>query len=185
MGTSEANRRWKEKNKDYFKQYRAANREKLLQQDKDYYAANKDEINEQRRVEYAENEVTREQIKETQRGRYSKHKQRILDDNKRRAKQKRERIYKVALHYGCQNPSCKWDGEFIPSQLEFHHLQAGEKEYNVSGMCGRSDDKIAAEINKCCVLCACCHVAVTVGAITYDGPSCCVNESLEPQGELL
>jgi hypothetical protein len=102
-----------------------------------------------------------------------KNKDPILKRNKDRFVKNRNKIKEIALHYGCQCPECKWNGEFNSPQLHFHHKDATTKQYSVSAMGGMSLKRIAKEINKCCVLCACCHAAVTAGTMKIPDSSIC------------
>ena len=95
---------------------------------------------------------------------YQAHRQEIL--NKQRETKKLIDI--VAIAYGCQNPGCCWRGSFVASQLTFHHYDPTEKNKDskssrrskcVCNMISSSREKIAAEINKCVVLCQNCHNA--------------------------
>lgn len=177
-GSAEAKRKWREKHPNYARQWREKNRDKKCQADREYYALNKAQISEKKKQAYKNNENLRQQYKDRQRAKYKENPMIILAANDRRRRAQREKIVAIALYYGCQNSMCAWGMEFIPSQLDFHHLD-GEKKYNVSQMTNHCDKKIAEEINKCCVLCKCCHAAVTVGHIVYDGDRCLVDEHLQ------
>lgn len=87
----------------------------------------------------------------------------------RRSEAYRENVYKnrnarkgvikeYVWNYLLAHP-CTECGEGDPRLLEFHHLDATQKEYNVSELVnGRySLERIQQEINKCVVLCANCH----------------------------
>lgn len=91
------------------------------------------------------------------------------DSYDRRSEVYRENIYKnrsvrrgvakeYVWNYLLAHP-CTECGESDPRLLEFHHLDATTKEYNVSELVnGRySLERIQQEINKCVVLCANCH----------------------------
>ena len=149
------------------------------QLDREYYLRHKEEIREKRNRAY-QGEI-RDKAIERSRKRYAENPEKVLLDNKLRKQARRKRIGEIAIYYGCQNPNCKWFCGFLPCQLQFHHLTPAEKEASISSMAGWSDENVAQEINKCCVLCACCHMAVKFGGTSYDGPPCLVNESLEIQ----
>ncbi len=87
---------------------------------------------------------------------------------------------KIALAYGCRNPKCKWKGTFHPAQLEFHHFDPTLKKFQIGKAADYSFKAIAAEINKCIVLCACCHALFHVGLVTLSESYICrINENLE------
>jgi transposase len=55
--------------------------------------------------------------------------------------------------------------------LEFHHLDPAVKRFSLSHRgVARSLEKARAEASKCALLCANCHAAVEVGALTLGGP---------------
>jgi len=58
--------------------------------------------------------------------------------------------------------SCKKCGENHPAALQFHHLNPGEKDMNISETIhnGWSKKKIQKEMAKCIVLCANCHAKI-------------------------
>lgn len=55
---------------------------------------------------------------------------------------------------------CADCGQQHPATLQFHHLNSDIKEFNISDAVrmGTSPEKIKAEIDKCIVLCANCHI---------------------------
>jgi hypothetical protein len=172
-----ARKKWSENHPDYREQYKASGLRKGS--DARYYKTNKGAINEKRRDQYQTNADARQTIIGRSRDYYAANTEKVLAANKARLLKRREKIAAIALHYGCQNPDCQWEGAFIPAQLQFHHLVPGEKEYNVSAMAGMTQKRIATEINKCCVLCACCHIAIRTGDLIYQGVPCHVNEDLD------
>ncbi len=76
------------------------------------------------------------------------------------------RIYekKAATYEYVQNIKsqlcCVDCGERHPAALQFHHLNAEDKQFNISDAVrrGTSLDRIKKEISKCIVLCANCHL---------------------------
>ncbi len=56
--------------------------------------------------------------------------------------------------------SCERCGERAPECLHFHHLDPSTKEFDLGDAAahGRSKERILAEIAKCAVLCANCHL---------------------------
>lgn len=56
-----------------------------------------------------------------------------------------------------QGRGCKRCGETDPAVLQFHHRDPATKRYDVSKMLGMAWERVLEEIDKCDVLCACCH----------------------------
>lgn len=70
---------------------------------------------------------------------------------------------------------------YIAEELDFHHLDAQIKEHTVAGMVGKPLTAIAAEINKCVVLCANCHRRFHAGVLEIERLSPChVSDDLSP-----
>jgi hypothetical protein len=111
---------------------------------------------------------------------YQNNRKVILERAKLHRESKRRKIDAIALGYGCQNPGCKWVGPFHPAQLEFHHFDPKLKKFQIGKAADYSYRAIAAEINKCVVLCACCHALFHVGLVEADLGSklCSVTDKL-------
>jgi hypothetical protein len=141
------------------------------QKDKDfnksYYAANKQKILQRHKERLADPE---------------KLKQHKDSCEKRRLKHFNE-MERVKLHYGCQNPSCSWKSEFYGFALDFHHKDRGLKENTLSKMPNKQLTNIAAEINKCVVLCAICHRSVHAGIVSANEWQTCTVAIVD--GELI
>jgi hypothetical protein len=86
---------------------------------------------------------------------YHKNKEKRNKNNPNRRKKDREKIEKYKESIGCLCQACGTIEH--PSALDFHHLNQEEKEYTVSQLAGYSWEKIQKEIDKCILLCACCH----------------------------
>jgi hypothetical protein len=82
----------------------------------------------------------------------------------RRKKKYREFINAVKLANGCQNPDCQWVGDFLPSCLDFHHINKDEKSFSI-GSKNCSIPLLSEEMKKCCVLCANCHRQIRWGEL--------------------
>ena len=54
--------------------------------------------------------------------------------------------------------ACEVCGESDPDCLHFHHRDRTTKEFNLGAAIGKSRDRVLAEVAKCCVLCANCHM---------------------------
>lgn len=115
---------------DYVKQYNNL-----------YYENNKQEILKRRKVYLSDKE------------KYRRHKV-ICEKNRI---EKLAAICRIKLHYGCQNPECRWRGSFSGCDLDLHHLNSQEKINSIAHLAHRKLEKIVGEINKCVVLCAICH----------------------------
>lgn len=93
---------------------------------------------------------------------------------------RRTALMAIKVFYGCQNPDCKWNGFLCEYQLDFHHTK-GVKRFNV-GCSSPNITKLAAEVRKCTVLCACCHREATWGGLdTSDFVTCDVDDELIPK----
>lgn len=142
-----------------------------------YYQENKEHKKRKNASGYKDNRD--ERIKD-QREYYQKNRLEILGRAKGNRKVKRQLINFVAMYYGCQNQQCKWNGEFHYSQLEFHHFQPEFKKFQLGRGADYSYKGICTEINKCIVLCACCHALHHAGYVELDKSMLCkVNEKLE------
>jgi hypothetical protein len=81
-----------------------------------------------------------------------------------RAKEKKKELmkYKGSVCFFCGYN--KYDGA-----LEFHHINPGEKEFNINlGTLSKSWERCFAEVNKCILICANCHRELHAGLIKYD-----------------
>ena len=127
--------------REYGKQYYEKNRENKLvyakAYSKKYYEENKERLKKKAKKRYKISTASHQACMKAKR----KHNLELLDA--------------IKLHYGCKNPNCQWVGEFVPCELDFHHL--GIKSNSISKMVQSSLLKIAMEINKCTVLCSNCH----------------------------
>lgn len=71
---------------------------------------------------------------------------------------------KAAIYQYVQNLKsqlcCVDCGQRHPATLQFHHLNSGDKVFNISDAArrGTSLDRIKKEMQKCIVLCANCHI---------------------------
>lgn len=81
-------------------------------------------------------------------------------------KRKNETVEKIRKYKS--DRGCKYCSENFGPCLEFHHLEADEKEKNVSELCYKSWKNILKEINKCIVVCANCHRKIHHGLIEVE-----------------
>ena len=112
------------------KRWRHANPEKWAEQRKRYRAKHP-EVDARNRVRYR---VERKEYEVARRKRLS----RWIDE------------YKVEC-------GCSFCGLDIPWCLDFHHLEPGEKEYNMSQIVRVGWKRTLVELEKCVVVCANCH----------------------------
>lgn len=75
------------------------------------------------------------------------------------------------------NPKCCWQGELPGYALDFHHVDSGDKNFNLACPPGFNKLRIAEEINKCVILCAVCHRMHTHGDLDVSNLTrCCIEE---------
>jgi hypothetical protein len=86
---------------------------------------------------------------------YSKHAKRKIGWQQRRREEIRRWWNKLK-----DGMSCEQCGEDSPACLHFHHRDATNKLFEISNAVsdGRAREKILAELEKCAVLCANCHL---------------------------
>jgi hypothetical protein len=97
----------------------------------------------------------REKNRNYQREWYHNNKKRLKNNIRDRRVSNRNKIDEYKELLGCICHACGRAEH--PSALDFHHLNHEEKEYTVSKMVGYSWEKVQKEIDKCILLCACCH----------------------------
>lgn len=86
--------------------------------------------------------------------------QRHKTERRAAADERKYRLYEYLRQIKAQ-ASCKHCGENHPAVLQFHHRNPGEKEFEVSAFIYHQKGglkKLEAEIAKCDVLCANCHL---------------------------
>ena len=136
--------------KKYNREYYLRTRDKQIERAKKYYQQNKPARRAYHKQYYADH--WEQETNRMKRGRQEK----TLIRNR------------IALHYGCRNPNCRWQGEFDPCQLDFHHFNEKEKKGELGRMKTQCIEKFIAEINKCVVLCRCCHPLFHKGGFHLD-----------------
>ena len=97
----------------------------------------------------------REQKLEAQKKHYKNNKQRYANNQYLRRMKKAEWFFEYKTTLKCEK--C---GESHPACLQFHHRNPLEKEGNISDFvnAGYSKEVVLAEIEKCAILCANCHL---------------------------
>jgi hypothetical protein len=108
---------------------------------------------------------------------YQNNRDKVLDRQSARRIERINFINDIALRYGCRNPNCGWKGDFIGSQLDFHHYDPSQKITAVAKTSSWAYEKIIEEINKCIVLCKNCHALVHAGAFVVNESMICKVES--------
>lgn len=85
---------------------------------------------------------------------YYRNRERLIERKRQREQELREWFAEYKRETGCSE--CD---ETHPSCIDFHHIDADEKEMNVSNMVkeGYSKESILSEVEKCKALCANCH----------------------------
>ncbi len=74
----------------------------------------------------------------------------------------------------CQNPDCKWSGEYPPQMLEYHHVDREAKKFNLAVYRGKLGPLID-EMKKCTVLCSNCHRLERAGLLDATNfPRCLI-----------
>ena len=69
----------------------------------------------------------------------------------------------------------------MAAELHFHHLDPNAKERCISDLVNCSRSRIIAEVNKCVVLCANCHLRLHAKLIQVDESALChVDDDLKP-----
>lgn len=78
----------------------------------------------------------------------------------------KKRSYEKKVEFINSNKvSCETCGEETKACLQFHHKDPSQKEGNVIGLASRSMARLAAEIEKCVVVCANCHIKIHAGLL--------------------
>lgn len=173
-----------QKQKEYQRQYRQKNRDRLILQQREYYQKNKDQllakykeyrkhnqgvIQEYSRNYYQENKDKIKEKRQSYQKQYSERNRDLLRRKSRdhycnnkhnytvRQKRMRHDRGEWLLNFK-RNLSCVRCGETHPRCLDFHHRDPENKLGLVSRMVKcNSLEKVIAEISKCDVLCANCH----------------------------
>ncbi len=131
----EYNKKWREENKKYYKEYRELNKEKGKEYAKKYYELNKEKRREQMRKW---EQLNKEKRKEFQRE-YCK----------------KKRVY--CLEYlGGKCVKCG-----ATERLEFDHIKREGKKYSIASKLSYKFDYLKEELDKCQLLCAPCHLDKT------------------------
>lgn len=154
----------------YNREWYKANKERIAERQREYYKENKEQM-------LKKNKEYRRETKEARslqsKRYYQENKTHRLEFCSQRRKNQKILVDAIAVHYGCCNPNCKWSGPYKACHLDFHHLDPTAKERAVSTMCAYNKKRIAAEINKCVVLCRNCHCEFHLGEMELGETMLC------------
>jgi predicted ATP-binding protein involved in virulence len=169
-------------------------REQKIEYAREYYRKNREAILKKKREKESDPEV-RQKLKEylatpeiaEHRRNYTR--KRREDESYREAElskgrehraERRKRLNDIQMHYKCRNPDCPWKGEYTPEMLDFHHYDPESKSGQISLMLSSRTEKLAAEVNKCIILCRNCHALFHSGKVRLNERMLCrVSEELE------
>jgi len=165
--------RTREKHRIYEQAYRDRHKAACNARKRAHYAANK-ELYKAKYQQNAEKERAAQRVYRNKN--LEKERARCVE----RGRAIRELVGKIKIHYGCMNPACKSPRDLPPYCLDYHHVDATKKEFNV-GASLNSRARIGAEINKCTVLCVICHRMETWGELDATAfPKCHVDSNCIP-----
>jgi hypothetical protein len=152
--------------------YYEKNKDKLLEKNKLWRQNNRDKIRANKR-EYESQPHRREWKKLKSKQEYLLKRELRCYQQRIRRQERKKFLDDIALSYGCQNPDCKWQGEFDPCQVTFHHFDPSQKEIEVAKMHSWSFGKIVEEVNKCICLCRNCHPLADRGLLVINELNLC------------
>jgi hypothetical protein len=89
--------------------------------------------------------------------------------SRRRRSLRRRREVRALLAQLRRAGACQVCGEDDPLVLDFHHCDPASKAFTVGGFHRRSVSAVAAEVAKCCLVCANCHRRINAGAVDASG----------------
>lgn len=155
----EYNKQYYKDNKEKIKQYYISNREEKINKSKQYYKDNKDKCSKLGKDWYEANKDKIKQYQESRKDSISEYRKKYQEEHKKELRQKaynkRQKNKRLIQQYKESHP-CIVCGHTNPDHLHFHHIDKTNKK-NVSKLMGCSWKRIEQEIDKCEVLCICCH----------------------------
>lgn len=160
----------------YNSEYYSKNKFKLLEKNRAWRKANKEKIREQKRI-YEARPDRKIKKREKSAKDYKDNREKYLIRQTNRRRERKVFMDEICVYYGCQNPECKWEGNFKACQLDFHHFDPSSKTIEVAKMESWSYEKIILEINKCIVLCRNCHAEVHHGNLQLNEKMLCNSET--------
>ena len=153
-------------------QYYLENRDRILAKNREWRKNNKERIRENKRI-YESHPDRKAKKREKSAKEYLLNREKVLARQANRRRGRRDFLDEVCMRYGCQNPSCNWQGSFKAYQLTFHHYDPSKKVIEVAKMESWGYDKIVEEVNKCVVLCRNCHPMADKGDIMLNEAMLC------------
>jgi hypothetical protein len=163
-------RQWYEANKQRVaeeqRQYREKHKERIRQQQAEYRQKNRDEITQRRREAYQKN---KQQLSAKRRARYRERREKILArqhelyheryrDHNREYLRRRYRENKDYVDALKRESGCVRCGEKDPVCLVFHHRDPNKRVASIGKLCSYTRAHLLAELAKCDILCANCHL---------------------------
>ena len=155
-----ANPEYREKLKERNKIYREKNKERLRIKQQKYVEENKDKIRERQRKYYYDNP---EHMKKLRKAQYKKHQEKLVNDQKRIRKQRRQYLEK---YLGGKCVRCG-----ATEKLDFDHIIPADKSYTIgSNITCFSLEELILEADKCQLLCRPCHIQKGKESGDFTGP---------------
>jgi hypothetical protein len=136
-----------EKRKEYEKEYRQKNREKINAYNREQ--RKKHNRSEKNKEKYDTNEEYRERIKEKNRQQRKKHQEKRTETQRLRRRERRKILIE---HLGGKCVGCG-----TTENLQFDHLDRTQKLFNIGKCLDYSFEKLLPEVEKCQLLCYDCH----------------------------
>lgn len=153
-------------NREYQKEYRQNNKEKIKEYRKKYgpgyYQKNKEKIRKKQQEYYQKNkEKNRKKYKEYR----LKHREKWIEYNKKYRQKNKEQWFQIIKEQNrkIECEICGYNKCF--GSIDFHHRDPNEKEYNICDLLQRSPTQrrieiFKKEIDKCDILCKNCHFEI-------------------------
>jgi hypothetical protein len=143
---------------EYSKAYNQKNKDKHNERNRKYYIRNKDKVLKSC-AEYREK--NKERLREYYRKYGEENKEKIRKESRERYKRKKEKWIRIITDYNLDICGFCGYGDCFAA-IDFHHLDAGKKEFNVSTYMKKKASKenirkFLDEVSKCVVLCSNCH----------------------------
>lgn len=152
-----------EKRREAVRRYAAKHKEEVYARQRAWVERNREQVR-----AYAAEYAKRPETKALKKAYAAKHYQENKEQFQKWREENKAKMAQYARGYRRANSEkliavkrdrgCLICGQHDPRCLQFHHREPEHKEYSVSTMIGFPWDRIQAEIDKCDVLCANCHM---------------------------